>query len=152
MFISREIYHAQLYLARSNLQLLVIWDLLAGQISCSTELSMKKGYNLGALRSTFLRIVEWLRRNVRGCTLWTRKAWSLFSLLACRNYVTLAIHRTPSEDSDQTARMRSLICVFAWPICIGNIIFHYVSDDTSLRIKRFYKPQRTIIMKTRQNI
>ena len=28
-------FHAQLYLARKNLQLLVIWDLLAGQNSCS---------------------------------------------------------------------------------------------------------------------
>ena len=35
-------FHAQLYLARKNLQLLIIWDLLAGQISCSDELSMKK--------------------------------------------------------------------------------------------------------------
>ena len=30
------------YVARMNLQFLVIWDLLAGQISCSTELSMKE--------------------------------------------------------------------------------------------------------------
>ena len=36
-------------LAKKNLQLLVIWDLLAGQISCSAELSMKKKcYNLGS--------------------------------------------------------------------------------------------------------
>ena len=35
-------FHAQLCLARKNLQLEVIWDLLAGQISCSAELSMKK--------------------------------------------------------------------------------------------------------------
>ena len=33
-------FHAQLCLARENLQLLVIWDLLAWQISCSAELSM----------------------------------------------------------------------------------------------------------------
>ena len=33
--------HAQQYLARKNLQYLVILDLLAGQISCSAELSMK---------------------------------------------------------------------------------------------------------------
>ena len=35
-------FHALLCLARKNLQLLVIWDLLAEQISCSAELSMKK--------------------------------------------------------------------------------------------------------------
>ena len=41
-YLLAENFHAQLYLARKNLQLLVIWDLLAGQISCSAELSMKK--------------------------------------------------------------------------------------------------------------
>ena len=35
-------FHAQQCLARKNLQLLVILDLLAGQIPCSAELSMKK--------------------------------------------------------------------------------------------------------------
>ena len=35
-------FHAQLCLATKNLELLVIWDFLAGQISCSAELSMKK--------------------------------------------------------------------------------------------------------------
>ena len=34
--------HAQLCLVTKILQLLVIWNLLAGQISCSAELSMKK--------------------------------------------------------------------------------------------------------------
>ena len=47
-FISREIFMLQLCLTRKNLQLLVIWDLLAGQISCTAELSMKKVDNLGA--------------------------------------------------------------------------------------------------------
>ena len=43
IFISREInVHAQLCLARTNLQILVIWHLLVGQISCSAKLSMKK--------------------------------------------------------------------------------------------------------------
>ena len=42
IFISRKKLHAQLCSARKNLQLLVIWDSLAGQISCSAELSMKK--------------------------------------------------------------------------------------------------------------
>ena len=35
-------FHAQLCIARKNLQLLVVSDLTAGQISCSAELSMKK--------------------------------------------------------------------------------------------------------------
>ena len=42
IFISRANFNAQLCLARKNLQSLVIWDLLAGQVSCSVELSMKK--------------------------------------------------------------------------------------------------------------
>ena len=44
IFISKRNFHAQLGLARKNLQLLVIWDILAGQIS--VQLSMKKFYNL----------------------------------------------------------------------------------------------------------
>ena len=41
-------FHAQLCVARKNLQLLVISDLLAGQILCSAVLSMKNFYNLRA--------------------------------------------------------------------------------------------------------
>ena len=41
IFISQKKNHAQLYLARKNLQLFMICDLLAGQISCSAELGMK---------------------------------------------------------------------------------------------------------------
>ena len=37
-------FHAQQYLARKNLELLVIWDLFRGQISCSAEFSMKKSF------------------------------------------------------------------------------------------------------------
>ena len=40
--LSSEKFDAQLCLARNNLQLLVIQDLLAVQISCSVELSIKK--------------------------------------------------------------------------------------------------------------
>ena len=46
-FYQQRNFRAQLYLARKNLKLLVIWDLFAGKISCSAELSMKKFYNLG---------------------------------------------------------------------------------------------------------
>ena len=34
-------FHAPLYLARKKLQLLVVWDLLAGKIPCPAELSME---------------------------------------------------------------------------------------------------------------
>ena len=35
-------FHAQLCIAKRNLPLLVILDLLAGQVPCSAELSIKK--------------------------------------------------------------------------------------------------------------
>ena len=38
---SQRNFYDQLYLARKNLQLLVIWDLLPGQISCSAELNVQ---------------------------------------------------------------------------------------------------------------
>ena len=70
-------FHAQLYLPRKTLQLLIIWDLLAGQISCSDELSMKKVfYNLGA-SCHFPKVVytmpdrtirQWTRQNINGDT------------------------------------------------------------------------------------
>ena len=37
------------YVQEKKLQLLVIWDLFAGQISCSACWALKKFYNLGAL-------------------------------------------------------------------------------------------------------
>ena len=42
----------QLRLAKKKMQLLVIWDLLAGQISCSAESSMNKVLPRG-------RLVKW---------------------------------------------------------------------------------------------
>ena len=38
----------EIFMARKNLHLFVIWDLLTGQISCSAESSMKRVYILGA--------------------------------------------------------------------------------------------------------
>ena len=42
-----------------------------------------------------------------------RADWSDSSLLTWRHYATLAIQNAPKEDSDQTARMRRLIWIFA---------------------------------------
>ena len=44
-------------------------------------------------------------------------AWLKSSLSAWRNFASLAIQNAPSEDSDQTARMRSLIRIFAGRTC-----------------------------------
>ena len=41
-----------------------------------------------------------------------RAVWSEFSLSAGRNVAFLAIQNKPSEDTDQTARMRRLIWIF----------------------------------------
>ena len=70
VFISREKNHAQLCLARKNLQLLVILDLLTGQISCSAELSMKKFYNPRACSSSRLRDTDYLPFLQRRQPLW----------------------------------------------------------------------------------
>ena len=43
--------------------------------------------------------------------------WSESSLSASRNFASLAIQNAPSEDSDQTARMRRLIWIFAGRTC-----------------------------------
>ena len=46
-----------------------------------------------------------------------RAVWSESSLSAWSNFASLAIRNAPSEDSDQAARMRRLIWIFAWRTC-----------------------------------
>ena len=41
IFISREIFILSLVYQKNNLQMIVMWDLLTGLISCLVELSMK---------------------------------------------------------------------------------------------------------------
>ena len=43
--------------------------------------------------------------------------WSGSLLAACWNSESLSIQNAPSEDYDQTARMRRLIWIFAWRTC-----------------------------------
>ena len=45
------------------------------------------------------------------------EVWSESSLSALRKFVSLVTQNAPSEDSDQTARMRSLIWIFAGRTC-----------------------------------
>ena len=47
-----------------------------------------------------------------------RVVWLNYSLSAWRNLAPLAIQNAPSEDSDQTARMRGLIWIFAGRTCL----------------------------------
>ena len=47
----------------------------------------------------------------------TRTVWSDSSLSAWRNFASLTIFIAPSEDSDQTARSRILIWIFAGRPC-----------------------------------
>ena len=42
-----------------------------------------------------------------------RSAWSESSLSVWRNFASLVIQNAPSEDTDQTARMRRLIWIFS---------------------------------------
>ena len=46
-----------------------------------------------------------------------RTVWSESSFSAGRNFISLSIQNAPSENSDQTARMRSLIWIFAGRTC-----------------------------------
>ena len=43
--------------------------------------------------------------------------WSEFSLSAWRNFAFLVIENVPTEDSDQTAHLRSLTRIFAGRTC-----------------------------------
>ena len=68
-------------------------------------------------------------RKERKCTFWhvhptktqirlrIRAVWSESSLSAWRKIASLAIQNAPSDDSDQTVRMRRLIWIFAGQIC-----------------------------------
>ena len=71
------------------------------------------------------QLLNHLNRNVRQRTFWHVRStktqislrisvvWSESSPSTWRNFASLAIQNAPSEDSDQTARMRSLIWIFA---------------------------------------
>ena len=50
-------------------------------------------------------------------TAWFRLVWSKSPLSTWRNVAFVAIQKSPSEDSDQTARMRRLICIFVGRTC-----------------------------------
>ena len=56
-----------------------------------------------------------------------RAFWSDSPLSAWRNFASLAIQNAPSEDSDQTARTRRLIWIFAGRTCtLSDITAYYV--------------------------
>ena len=63
--------------------------------------------------------------------------WSESSLSAWRNFASLAIQNAPSEDSDQTARMRRLIWIFAGRTCptvrFLTLRFNYKSNSEARR-------------------
>ena len=60
-----------------------------------------------------------LRQDLQDCSCTRRRHWSAYiscgseSSKSVRSFESLATHRVPWEDSDQTAWMRKLICVFA---------------------------------------
>ena len=93
-------------------------------------------------------MIHYISHNVRKHTFWHVRItmtqislrisviWSDSSMSAWRNFAPLSIQNAPNEDSDQTARMRSLIWIFAghtcrklhflplWPIAL-NTYFRY---------------------------
>ena len=76
------------------------------------------GYTVPPKRRTARKRTFWHMRttktqnSLRICAVWPE---SLLSVLG--NFASLAIQNAPSEDSDQSARMRRLIWIFAWRTC-----------------------------------
>ena len=62
--------------------------------------------------------------------------WSLSSLSARRRFGPLTAYRLPCEDSDQTARMHRLICVFPERKC--NLVGHAVPGSYDTCIANFF--------------
>ena len=62
--------------------------------------------------------------------------WSLCSLSAWRNITSLVFENAPSDDSDQTARMRRLIWIFAGRTCqkvpFLTLRLNYLNDTFSV--------------------
>ena len=63
-----------------------------------------------------------------------RAVWSESSLSARRNCASLAIQNVPSEDSDQTARMRRLIWIFAGRTLVSKGTFSDVWRGTVIGV------------------
>ena len=87
-----------------------------------------------SLVRSFCRELNWyfwnnLSRNARKRTFWyvsttktqislrAREVWSEYSSSEWRSFASLVIQNAPREDSDQTARMRSLIWIFTGHKC-----------------------------------
>ena len=76
--------------------------------------------------------------------------WSESTLTAWRNFASLARQNAPIEDSDQTARMRRLIWIFAWRTC-PNVGFMRLIDlwerrQLQVHIFNSYIPVSTLII------
>ena len=72
--------------------------------------------------------VPWTMRPTKTqISLRARAVWSESSLSAWRNVAPLAIQNAPGEDSDQTARMRRLIWIFAGRTCPKSYCGSYVN-------------------------
>ena len=65
----------------------------------------------------------------------------LAKVIRMKKYWALTIHRAPSEDSDQTVRMRMLIWVFAGRTCqkvhfhVAAQIFYGICDKKALHLR-----------------
>ena len=70
--------------------------------------------NRNVRKRTFLH----MRPTKTPISLRIRAVWSESSLTAWRNFASLGIQNAPSEDSDQTVRMRRLIWIFAGRTCM----------------------------------
>ena len=80
-------------------------DNFTWNISCRTCNLSRNGR-----KRPFLQVRQTkIQINLRSCAVWSESL-----LFAWRHFAWLPIQKAPSEDSDQTAQMRSLIWIFAW--------------------------------------
>ena len=89
---------------------------------------------LAVRKSTFCIIPQQRRKiSLHSCTVWSES-----SLPSWRNLASLAFQTAPKEDSDQTARMRRLIWIFAGYRCLKVRLL-------TLRLSCIFRPNPKLI-------
>ena len=95
-------------------------------------------------RATAFPLILGVRTAKTQISLRISEGWSESSLSAWRRFGSLAYHWVRCEDSDQTARMRRLIWVFAGRICnlvgtaVSRLICNASAYAVSLKLRGWY--------------
>ena len=89
------------------------WVMICREPKSSLQLFCRQEMNLNVRQRIFWHVRP-MRTQISLCI---HAVWSESSLSAWRDFASLAIQNAPNEDSDQTARKRRLIWIFAWRTC-----------------------------------